>query len=88
MNQNRNYALLKALSGLPSYLESIQNLLQSVVDDKDSSSNVSLNCKLAIGNIDFVIRPLLCIMKFASDNTAFNENEDTSSSPDGPKSND
>lgn len=88
MNQNRNFALLKALSGLPSYLESVQNLLQSVVEDKDSTSDVTLNCKLAIGNIDFVIRPLLLIMKFASDNTAFSENEDTSSSPDGPKSND
>lgn len=88
MNQNRNYALLKALSGLPSYLESIQNLLQSVVDDKDSSSDVTLNCKLAIGNFDFVVRPLLCIMKLASDNSAFNENEDSNSSPDGSKSND
>lgn len=88
MNQNRNFALLKALAGLPFYLESVQNLLQSVVEDKDSTSDVSLNCKFAIGNIDFVIRRLLLIMKSASDNTVFNENEDSSSSPDGPKSND
>lgn len=88
MKPNKNIALLKALSSTPSNLENLQLFFQSILDDSEASHDVCTNARLAMGYIDSLLDSTLSIVSVASLKLAFNEDEDTCSSPDGPKSND